>query len=265
MSLVAACSVTGIAVVPANDTDQNVSPGQALLSETEVYCPDGFVTDLLCIDCFTIGFCDGTGNSVLMTCPAATPYCKNNACSAERDLTWDLCDEQIMDQQLSCSAEGFFPDPLDCHQYHFCPDPSVKPVQARTTYACPENYVFDSINLNCKKNLLNKYCYTMECTAASTFVTYPGNANYYGFCKTAGATPVMFKCSPGHYFNLEKLGCEFRCTGQGYFAGPKCNQSYLCYKSGTQLVARLETCPVGYKWSKSIGTCERDTTGTCVY
>lgn len=243
---------------------EELAEGEAGSSTVEIFCPIGLSTNLFCFDCFTTGFCDGNGKAISMPCPAATPYCKDRYCSAERDPTWSLCDDQLLEQQLSCTAEGYFPEPSDCQQYHLCPDPTLKPTQLRTTFHCPANYVYDSINFKCKRKRQTSDCVTLTCTKANTFITYPGNENYYGFCKSSGGTlPVMFKCPAGQYFNPTKLGCEYRCTGQGYFAGPKCNQSYLCYKSGTQLVARLDTCPSGYLWNDRFTTCERDTTGKC--
>lgn len=234
-----------------------------LVSDVETFCPPDLTTEVFCFDCFTAGYCDG-GKAVSHTCPAATPYCNNDACSKDRDMSWTMCDEQILEQQLSCHDEGYFPEPRDCQQFHLCPDPTIKPPLLRTTYYCPANYVYDAINFKCKQKVFAKDCVTVECNAANMFVTYPPNERYYGFCKEGGgSSPIMFKCASGHTFNLARLGCEFRCTKEGYFNGPKCNQYYLCYKSGIQLVARLDTCPAGYRWNQSVFLCQKDTAGLC--
>lgn len=217
---------------------------------------------MLCLDCYTLARCNGRGSADIVPCPTATPYCQEatSTCATKADPYFDICQEQELEKDLSCTMEGYFPDPLDCRTYYFCPDPAIKPVVPRKTYTCPANYVYDSKTHLCKKQVFAKDCVSMVCTKDNSFLTYPGNANYYGFCKPSVNTPIMFKCPDGHNFNLSTFGCEFTCPGLGYFPGPTCRQSYLCWMSGTKIVAQLESCPKGYLWS---GTCQLDTKGQC--
>lgn len=233
-------------------------------SDVEIFCADGVVTEPFCADCFTWSFCNGHGTAVTTRCPAEKPFCNSGSCSKVRDPELEsLCEDQILEQKLTCSDEGYFPEPSNCQQFYLCPDPTIIPALPLTKYVCPENYVYDSINFKCKIKKLPTDCVTMECRAANSFVPYIGNANYYGFCKTVGSAPLLFKCATGLYFNFDKFGCEFRCVKEGYFASPKCNQFYHCYKSGTNLVAKLEICPSGHLWDATLKTCLKDTAGKC--
>lgn len=225
-------------------------------------CPVGVVTDFLCVDCFTKAFCDGLGQAVYFACPATTPYCNNDQCSTIRDPDNDYCEEQIRDQQSDCSSEGYFPDPDNCQQFFFCPDPKAVPTQLRATYACPANYVYDSVNFYCKKKATAKDCVTAACTKANTFITYPGNANYYGFCQSTTKL-LMFKCPTGHTFNLANYACEFKCSAEGIFGGPTCRDYYICFKSGTQLLAAPYSCPSGYLYNATARACKVDALNEC--
>lgn len=220
---------------------------------------------MLCIDCFTMAFCDGLGNAVYKPCPAATPFCNNKICSKERDMNSDICDEQLLEQELSCTDEGYFPDPLNCQTYYFCPDPTVQPRIPRTTYNCPNNYVYDSKTFQC--TALLKYgsnCNTMVCTQPSPpFLLFPGNANYYGFCKPAEIRPIVFKCPAGHIFNLQTYGCDFSCSQVGFYAAPNCRQYYECYLSGSQYLRKTHSCGSGYRWNQERKACALDTAGIC--
>lgn len=237
------------AAVDISASDDSV-PGQWVGFDTVLHCTYGYPTDWGCIDCFTAGSCTGNG-AQYYTCPPETPFCNGQGvCTSQRDLTWDMCDEQILDQQLSCSSEGFFPDPLDCRRYLLCPDPIHIPNQQCTRYRCPNGYVYDSFNYNCKKQRLAEDCVTIKCTSGNTFVSYPANENYYGFCKAPG-TPQLFKCASGHYFNLKKSVCQYRCTKAGYFAVT------------SNKVPRNIHCATGYLWSESDLKCIKDNMSQC--
>lgn len=181
-------------------------------------------------------------------------------------MNWDVCDEQLLELELSCTDEGYFPDPLNCQTYYFCPDPTVLPRVPRVTYNCPDNHVYDSKTFQCTAlSKHNNNCATMACTQPSPpFLLYPGNANYYGFCKPSEIRPVMFKCPAGQNFNVETYGCELTCTQHGFIAATHCRNYYYCYLVGGQYMKLLQSCSNGYLWNQERQSCELDTTRKCV-
>lgn len=146
----------------------------ALASTETVVCT---ATDFgqKCTNCTHSIVCTGSTIPETVECRSPYSYCDStvNACTIDKPAH---CDTDAA--TFKCPSEGFFPDPKVCTTFYYC---SAAAATAQT-WVCPENYVYDSLNKNCKRMVSDADCVTMQCVTENTFIVNSRNANVIAFC-----------------------------------------------------------------------------------
>lgn len=198
-----------------------------------------------CDSCTEAVICNGSPTSLgIIKCESPNSYCDSttHSCTSVKPST---CTNTAA--TFTCPEEGFFPNPTVCTNYYFCSAAAA----IAESWACPENFVYDSLNNNCKRKVFATDCVTMKCVTANTFIVHTANPNYYAFCdKDLLAT--LFKCPKNMQFNG---GCKFVCKAEGYYPGSTAAEYYLCAKSGLTWTVTVEKCPTGYEYNATTKNC----------
>lgn len=194
-----------------------------------------------CKDCSVTLACAGSTTPLGESkCEGALPFCDSdtNNCVATKPKS---CDGATV--TFVCPGVGYFPDPDNCQIYYIC-DSAKKATQ----YDCQTNFVYDSKNRYCKRRYYASDCVTMKCATADAnkFITYRGNAQYYGYCDK-DLKLRMFACEQNMQFNG---GCNYVCTKEGYFEGKSKTQFYHCARSGLTWQVQVIDCPTGYEYNE---------------
>lgn len=194
-------------------------------------------------------------------CTSSAKYCTQSGCS---DTTTDeTCSSATT---FTCTAEGYFPDPHNCSIYYYCPSATAA-AESILTYECPANFHYNSRTRNCQRQLLMlPRCQTMDCTGMKNeFILYSQNNGYFAYCSEDAnqqAAITMFKCpdADNQVYNRAKLGCEYKCRKEGFFADTlDCKSYYFCYRDRLNGLKNIhETCPDTYQFQD--GKCVKSAT-----
>lgn len=200
-----------------------------------------------------------TNPQSITKCPSSNKYCDpNTVMNGCTDTTTDATCSSA--PTFTCTSEGYFPDPYNCSLYYYCPMAAADPANI-IQYECPANFAYNSRTRNCQRRLLMApRCQPMDCTGKEgKFIVNSQNNGYYAYCSDdpTQAALTLFKCpdADNQVFNPAKLGCEYKCRREGFFADTlDCKSYYFCHKDLFHRLSYVhETCPALYKYED--GSC----------
>ncbi|XP_055532645.1 uncharacterized protein LOC129722864 [Wyeomyia smithii] len=206
----------------------------------------------VCVDCKKISVCLNNRALPAKNCPVATPYCVDSElggyCSDSPDPGRTQCQEKFQ-----CTAEGYFPDPFNCHYFVLC-DSNLKGYR----HDCMPGYIYSVKTNDCRRQIFPSDCETLDCSKSNGVWGYYGRSKqFYGYCyeSSSGSNEVaMFKCGDGSEF--DGFQCQFRCRSEGRFADSvNRNRYFECYYVGFKLTARVKTCPAGMEFDDGRRFC----------
>ncbi|XP_058128576.1 uncharacterized protein LOC131292850 [Anopheles ziemanni] len=212
---------------------------------------------IVCDSCTTLRVCLGPSQTVL--CPTDQPYCIHGTTSdsCSNVPIADICDEDMQNSAVICSAVGKFPDASNCHIYHICANVG----DTSSVYACPVGYVFnEAVQLCAKENVFSR-CITLQCSANFVGnVRYGLSKRYFGFCAGSGQKPIVFQCPIGATFNFitgSTFGeCVYRCPRPGNFPNSNDPATYFqCFWFNRRLLFNLVRCVGGKNYNPTLGYC----------
>ncbi|XP_058466427.1 cell death abnormality protein 1-like [Malaya genurostris] len=207
-----------------------------------------------CTECQKGSLCLGSEQPVEVDCTltSGTPYCNKDQCSA---VPLEVCEANARVEKFICTAEGFFPDPKQCENYHYCEDANA----ASDIYNCPSGYVYNPVTGACKLKSSASDCVVIKCPSASGYGTYGTNRTLYAYCVYT-RTPVvlsqtiLFKCAPNTAF--DGSACVYQCTKEGNFENSADMSTYYqCSISGEGWLSQLLNCPSGKKFDATKQIC----------
>ncbi|XP_022905174.1 uncharacterized protein [Onthophagus taurus] len=179
---------SSISLDPSYCTEQ----GQVCSSCNELaYClesPEGFEIDHM-------GYCDEGKTCLRRDCTEE----KNPLCQGDSNLAFP------------CHDEGMFPDPYDCHKYHFC----VKDGEGNLVHypaTCSKGYGYDYDRLACTKKLRNNVCEDWPidlCTNLGETKAFSADKSYFYVCADYDETnnmlyPHLYVCPNGGSYDNYK-------------------------------------------------------------
>uniref|UniRef100_A0AAG5D196 Chitin-binding type-2 domain-containing protein n=1 Tax=Anopheles atroparvus TaxID=41427 RepID=A0AAG5D196_ANOAO len=212
---------------------------------------------IVCDSCNILRVCLGAETTVL--CPSDQPYCiygtTSDRCSPI-PLT-GVCDTDLQNAAVTCSAVGKFPDANNCRFYHECNNVG----DISSVYVCPIGYVFNEVVQLCAVENVFSRCVTLQCDANYVgHVRYGLSKRFYGFCDGSGQTPIVFKCPIGASFSFitgSTFGeCVYRCPGQGNFPNSNDPATYFqCFWLNRRMVFNLVHCAIGTTYKATLRYC----------
>ncbi|XP_058463023.1 uncharacterized protein LOC131437585 [Malaya genurostris] len=228
---------------------------QADLMEDPVFtfaCNNNFGAG--CTACKAAQVCLGTENVADVDCTVtpATPYCNKDQCSS---VPAEGCQPDAQVEKFICTAEGFFPDPKQCGNYHYC----EKANAISDLYNCPTGYVYNPVTGLCKRNSSASDCVVIKCPSASGYGSYGTNKTLYAYCRYAGTPAVLtqtivFKCAPNSAFDGST--CVYQCSKEGKFENTVNKSTYYeCSILGGKWVSTLNNCPTNKKFDPTKQVC----------
>ena len=180
---------------------------------------------------------------------ANTPYCNNGECSAKASAG---CPSGPPPSQFTCTSNGYFPDPDDCHKFYFCVKGKAK------EFVCATNSVYSHQKNACVHQTVSSDCVVIKCkyTSVMEYVLYPKYPNVYGLC-VRGHTTLMFKCPEEEQFDTKISECIFVCKKEGLFAVSGNPQQYReCVSVGNNKFELYEReCPPDSVFDAVKGKC----------
>lgn len=154
------------------------------------------------------------------------------------------------------STNRSVPDPTDCQQYYFCSGP----LGSSRVYQCPDSFVYNPQNNQCKRMLWASDCAQVNCNGKQNqFVAYSGDSSLYAVCmvKNGITSPVMLKCGdPNHEFNERNQRCELVCREEGRLPDKSDCQGYFeCYRTQTGYGSFKTSCLAGFSFDAATKVC----------
>lgn len=166
-------------------------------------------------------------------CPPWVPYCSEGRCSTQPPKDCGSSPElsAIPKRSELCPATGYFPNPIQCNQYHLC-DSELRALP----YMCPELYVYDPLTNLCKFFRQSSDCPVLDCQKhLNRFTAYPLEASLYTFCTYfEGRLHLsLHQCPSEMVFDPSSQTCVYGCMGgEGKFAHPQDrNKYFLCLRN----------------------------------
>lgn len=147
-------------------------------------------------------------------------------------------------------------DPTDCMQYYFCSGP----LGSSRVYQCPDSFVYNPQNNQCKRLLWATDCAQVNCIGKQNqFVAYSGDSSLYAVCmvKDGISTPVMLKCGdPNHEFNEANQRCELVCREEGRIPDKSdCHGYFECFRTQTGYGSSKGSCMAGFSFDAATKVC----------
>ena len=229
----------------------------------------------LCLSKGTIS-CIGNQLGYPVPCPPATPFCvtseaakagaKIGKCSATKSPTQlstsnTACPPGVI-SSFTCTAQTFFPDPIDCQTYHECSltnTPVLPPgnppvfvmINTPKLRSCRPEYAYNPTTQVCDLRFYPGKCTQIICTAADLYKYkfYGTNKQYFALCLTDNNTrmmkPIMYSCPDNTIANIAQIPfkCEYVCKRVGFFTNSSDQTKFFeCYMTNGKFMSEEGKC-----------------------